>query len=104
MPSELYFKRIKFTQGVAALLQYINAQGYTVALGPDGLKHMPHSLHYSGLAVDLNIYKNGLYLTKTEDYTFAGEFWKNLDPDFRWGGDFTKADGNHFSCTYGGRS
>jgi len=102
--SELYDKRIRFTLAVADLIQFITAQGCTVALGPDGLKHMQGSLHFAGLAVDLAIYKNGVYLTGTKDYAFAGEYWKSRGPEFSWGGDFTKADGNHFSIVYGGKA
>ena len=30
-----------------------------------------------------------------------GAFWKSLDPDCCWGGDFN--DGNHYSIAYQGR-
>ena len=100
--SELYKKRIRFTAHLAQLIDFIGRQaGYTVALAPDGLKHMPHSLHYLGLAADLNIYRDGVYLRETADYQFAGYFWHSLDEDCVWGGDF--GDGNHFSISFGGR-
>ena len=101
--SELRDKRVAVTAGFARLIYFINDKGYECAIAPDGEPHMKKSLHYSGLAKDFAIYKNGEYLIATEDYKFAGEFWKSLNPDFRWGGDFKRPDGNHFSCTYQGK-
>jgi hypothetical protein len=103
MPSELHNKRVKFTCYFAQLITWINEQGYEVMICQDGLKHMENSLHYVGLASDLYIFKDEEYLKTTEKYRFAGEFWKSLDPECTWGGDFSKADGNHFSITFQGR-
>lgn len=61
-----------------------------------------HSLHLSGLAVDLNLFKDGVWLTTTEDHRPLGEYWKSLRPENCWGGDFTNKDGNHYSHEYGG--
>lgn len=55
------------------------------------------SYHGKRLAVDFNVFKNGVYLTDTKDLDPLGTFWKSLDPLCRWGGDFKKPDGNHFS-------
>lgn len=66
-------------------------------------KGVEQSAHLNGLAVDVLLYAPlGQYLTKTEDYSQLGEFWKSLHPLCRWGGDFSKKDGNHFSLEYGG--
>ena len=102
--SELREKRCRFTAGLAQLINFIQGYGYECAIAPNGEPHMKNSLHYVGLASDFAMYKAGFYLDKTEDYRFAGEFWKTLNPDFRWGGDFQHPDGNHFSCTYQGKS
>ncbi len=59
--------------------------------------HREGSLHYSGCAGDPALYKDGIYLTKTEDYRELGEYWKSLDDNCYWGGDFKSPDGNHFS-------
>ena len=58
-----------------------------------------NSLHITGLAVDLNLYdSSGKYLDKTEDHALLGAWWKTLDQNCRWGGDFKKRpDGNHYS-------
>ena len=62
----------------------------------------PKSCHLYGLAQDINLYKNEKYLRTTAAHKFAGEFWKSLNPLNRWGGDFTKPDGNHYSMTHNG--
>ena len=66
--------------------------------------HMAHSCHYLRLAVDLNLFVDGQYRTDTDAYRILGDYWKTLAPDARWGGDFAKADGNHFSITWEGRA
>lgn len=63
-----------------------------------------NSLHLSGLAADVLLYRDGQYLDKTEDYKQLGEYWEQLHPLARWGGRFKKPDGNHFSITHGGVS
>ena len=52
------------------------------------------SKHHDRLAVDLNLFKDGKYLTDTEDYRCLGEYWQRLGGI--WGGEFVRADGNHF--------
>lgn len=101
---ELREKRVKFTLGLTLLIGFIRVSGHECAIAPDGGTHMKGSLHFVGLAADFAIYKDGKYLNKTEDYKFAGEIWKLIDDDFRWGGDFKQPDGNHFSCTYQGKA
>jgi len=57
--------------------------------------HMVGSLHYSGCAGDLILYKDGVYQGKTEAHQELGEYWESLDPDCKWGGRW--GDGNHYS-------
>ena len=98
-------KRVLFSRLISELVLWITGQGYEVAYDREGMKHMDGSLHYFGLAKDLNLYQpDGTYLTMTEDYRFAGEKWKSMHPLCRWGGDFKRADGNHFSVTFEGKS
>ena len=59
------------------------------------------SCHKSRLALDLNLFKDGEYLTETSQYLEAGQLWESLDPRCRWGGRFD--DGNHFSFEHRGR-
>jgi len=99
--SELFDKRALFTSLIPRLIDKMIADGYAPLHGKDGLKHMKNSLHYDGLAIDIDLFKDGVYLTKTEDHQRFGEFWEALHPDCRWGGRFK--DGNHYSVTYLGR-
>ena len=52
------------------------------------------SKHCSRLAIDVNLFISGKYMTKTKDYRTLGEKWKELGGI--WGGDFKRKDGNHF--------
>lgn len=62
-----------------------------------------HSLHLLRLAVDLNLFRDGVLLETVEDYSPLGGFWKALDPLCCWGGDFvTRPDADHFSITWQG--
>lgn len=67
------------------------------------------SLHLDGLAVDFNLYINGMWQQNTEAHKFLGDKWKSMHPLCRWGGDFKRADGsskpdgNHYSTEWMGR-
>tara|TARA_R110002020_G_scaffold304816_1_gene520613 strand:- start:307 stop:489 length:183 start_codon:yes stop_codon:yes gene_type:complete len=50
-------------------------------------------MHRKRLAIDLNLFKDGKYLTDSNHYLFAGEYWKNLNDACNW----DIRDGNHFS-------
>lgn len=94
-------KRKLFTRLLPVLIDHMLAEGYDPMIGKDGLKHRKNSLHYDGLAVDIDLTKNGKYLSGTEDHRRFGEVWERLHADCRWGGRW--GDGNHYSITYGGR-
>ena len=65
----------------------------------NGVRESVHSL---GIAVDIMLFdEDGTFLTDTEDYAFAGDYWKRLHPACRWGGDFRRRDGVHFSLAWG---
>jgi hypothetical protein len=104
--SELLDKRFKFTWCVYHLLGQMIDDKMKPCLGKDGLKHMTGSLHYDGLAVDIDLFdENGHYMNRTEDHKKYGDFWERLDKDAFWGGngiknDGLKNDGNHYSITY----
>ncbi|MEN6622064.1 MAG: M15 family peptidase [Smithella sp.] len=99
--SELGDLRKLFTRCVVKLLTFMLEEGDQPMIGKDGLKHMKGSLHYDGLAIDIDLYKDGKYLDKTEDHKVFGEFWESLSPLCCWGGRFK--DGNHYSIAYQGR-
>lgn len=92
-------KQQVFSLCIAKLILFANESGYKITFGDvlarDG--HTTGSYHYKGLAADLNLFKKGEYLTKTEDHAFLGECWKSLNPQCTWGGDFKRKDGNHYS-------
>lgn len=101
-------KQQRFTLMVARLIQYAYECGYGLTFGE---AHRPlkmaeiyaqkgigikNSLHIQRLAVDFNLFKDGEYLTDSESHAFLGKYWKALNPDNRWGGDFRNKDGNHY--------
>ena len=92
-------KQRKFTKDFALLIQYAHALGYEVTFPPEHENHIDNSLHYCGLAKDINLFKNGVYLEKTKDYKYLGEFWELMLGN-TWGGHFD--DGNHFSIEHNG--
>ena len=59
-----------------------------------------NSNHKNKLAIDLNLFKNGQYLTTTEDHRELGEWWEKQHELCRWGGRF--ADANHYSLWHDG--
>lgn len=112
--SELGDKQKWFTWLLSVLFDKIHNEGYEFTLGDAyrdprvfgqvGEKNgygRASSNHKVRLAIDLNLFKDGVYLTKTEDHKQFGEFWETLDPDCAWGGRFQ--DGNHYSMKYNGR-
>lgn len=105
----------RFVPLIAKLIEYAYAQGYELTFGeayrtPEqaalNAQHgsgIANSLHILRLAVDLQLFKDGVYLTDSTAYAPLGTYWKGLDPDCAWGGDFaSRPDGNHFSLQWGG--
>lgn len=106
-------KQSLFAVLVARLIQYATGLEYELTFGETyrskeeaerlaklglGIKN---SLHCVRLAVDLNLFKDGIYLSSTEAHRPLGEWWERQDPLCRWGGRF--GDGNHYSLEHGGR-
>jgi len=52
------------------------------------------SNHKLKCAIDLNLFKDGEYLTTTADHFALGSFWDDLHPNTRWGGHYD--DANHY--------
>lgn len=59
-----------------------------------------NSVHQLSLAVDLNLFKDGVYLPMTDDHAQFGAWWEAQGPDHRWGGRW--GDGNHYSIEHNG--
>jgi hypothetical protein len=87
----------EFTFMVGLLIQRAYDTGYELTFGDAFAKdgHIDGSLHYSRLAVDFNLFKDGVYLTETEDHKPLGQFWEQIGGS--WGGRFSNPDGNHYS-------
>ena len=83
---------------VSLLLDYADMLGYEITLGdayrdarcPYGSEN---SFHHKRLAIDLNLFRNGVYLKNTLDHKPLGEFWEFIGGS--WGGRWN--DGNHYS-------
>jgi len=87
----------QFARMLSLLINYATLQGYEITFGDAYAKsgHIDGSFHYKRLAIDLNLFKNGEYLTETQDYKPLGLFWESIGGT--WGGRFEKPDGNHYS-------
>ena len=87
-----------FVKNIGKLIQHAYDLGYELSFGdtyPGKFKHKANSFHNKGLAIDLNLFKDGVYLTKTSDHEPLGLFWESLGGS--WGGRFSAPDGNHYS-------
>ncbi len=108
-------KQSLFAFNLAKLIQKIFAEGYECTIGeverPQWVAEIyqrqgigsSRSVHCLRLAADIHLFKDGVYMDRTEDHAVFGEYWKSLDPYNRWGGDFGNKDGNHYSTMHNGR-
>ena len=110
-------KQSLFAELVSVLIVMANDLGYAVTLGeayrsPEEAarlakagKGIKNSLHTQRLAIDLNLFRDGKYLTTTAAHRPLGEAWERLSqpPAYEccWGGRF--GDGNHYSIAHNGR-
>jgi len=105
-------KQRRFTRMIADLIKFAYDNGYELTFGdayrdprvfgevgePKGYGRS-RSNHKIRLAVDFNLFKDGKYLTSTEDHRPLGEYWESIGGS--WGGRFN--DGNHYSLEHEGR-
>ena len=97
-----------FASDTVLLFQYILEQGYTFTYGEamrsaeqaelyakEG-KGIVDSLHCKRLAIDINLFKDGIYIVDVEQYKHFGLFWEHLNPKNRNGYAFKRPDSNHF--------
>ena len=96
-------KQSLFVRLTAKLIDFATQQGYELTYGDAWARtgHRKGSLHYDRLAVDFNLFRDGIWLTATEAHRELGEYWESLHPLARWGGRFS--DGNHYSVEHQGR-
>lgn len=104
-------KQSKFAFMVSQLIVKAYEMGYEVTIGDayrdprlhgalgekKGYGHR-NSCHKIRLAIDLNLFKDGKFLSSTEDHKVLGEWWESQGGS--WGGRFN--DGNHYSLEYNG--
>ena len=107
----------QFTRLLADLILWAYSEGFELSLGeawrtPEQArlnaatgKGISNSLHLDRLAIDLNLFKDGQFLTATEDHRPLGEYWEQMGKErglpLCWGGRFN--DANHYSFAWGGR-
>ena len=97
-------KQRLFVKMVGRLIDFAYSKGYELSFG-HALRCQSckvgseNSLHKIRLAVDFTLFKDGIYLTKTEDHLPLGIFWESIGGD--WGGRWN--DGNHYSIGHAGR-
>lgn len=105
-------KQRKFVKMIGQLIQFAYDKGYELTFGDAYRDPRLHgafgtkkgygaasSVHKVRLAVDFNLFKDGKFLTATEDHEPLGLFWESLGGT--WGGRFE--DGNHYSLEYQGK-
>ena len=100
-------KQAEFAKAAAWLINKAFSMGYSVTLG-DAYRDprvfgaygvskgygLAKSNHKKRLAIDLNLFKDGVYLAGTKDHAPLGAAWEAEFPEARWGGHFN--DGNHY--------
>lgn len=97
-----------FVNDIKELIQFTYQEGYELTFGEvlrteyqqkeylrTGLSKTMDSMHLKKLAVDFNVFKDGKLLDDVEDIRPIGEYWKRLNPDNVWGGDWGW-DAGHF--------
>jgi hypothetical protein len=104
-------KQSKFAVMVAQLIVWCQDQGYELTLGEayrtkeqqeiyvqQGKSQTMRSKHLTRLAIDLNLFSaQGKYQTSASAYAPLGAYWKSLDPENVWGGDWKSfVDAVHF--------
>lgn len=109
-------KQSVFVLRVARLIVKANEMGYELTFGeawrsPEEAARQARSgggivrsLHTERLAIDLNLFKDGKWLSSTEAHRPLGEWWERQSTEeavCAWGGRF--GDGNHYSIAHGGR-
>jgi hypothetical protein len=105
-----------FTKMIATLIAWAYENGFELTFGDayrdprvhgevgekQGYGHS-RSYHKRRLAVDFNLFRDGVWLNKTSDFKPLGEYWESIGGTwggrFDFDGDGQGDDGNHFSYT-----
>lgn len=107
----LFAKQQHFARMVPGLIEKAHQLGYTVTLGdayrdPRAFGALGKKVGYSSanschklrLAIDLNLFKDGVLLRETVNHLQLGLWWESQGGS--WGGRFD--DGNHYSIEHNG--
>jgi hypothetical protein len=98
----------QFSRDLADLIQYADSLGYNIRMGEvyrtreqqvwylnHGLSKTMNSWHRKKLAVDINLFLNGRYLSDGDAYAILGRFWQSKNEEhfnegleYRWGGSW----------------
>jgi len=99
--SELLEKQFSFGRLLPRLLAAMLDAGYTYTLGCARCAlpghHRKGSCHYQGLAIDINLFKDGVWLKDGKDHEQFHDVWETMGGAKRIPGDF-----NHYSIEYRG--
>jgi len=108
-------KQRLFVKLIGDLIEFAYVRGYEFSFGDAYRDPRVHgkvgekksyshanSNHKQRLAIDLNLFKDGVYLTTDKDHEPLGLYWETLHPLCRWGGRFANGDGNHYSIEHNG--
>lgn len=99
-----------FLLDVCKLINHATEQGYVITAGElyrtleqqqiylkTGRSKTLNSNHLKRLAIDLNFFVNGKLTWDRKVLAPIGEYWENLSPKNRWGGNFKSlVDVPHF--------
>ena len=115
MAESLGQKQRRFARAVPRLIDMVHTLGLECTIGDvfrdprahghHGVKRgysSAHSNHKLKLAIDINLFRDGRYLSSTSSHRELGEWWMAQGEDHEWGGD-GRSDGNHYSIRHQGR-
>lgn len=109
-------KQSRFAFCLGKLITFVYAKGWELTMsegyvgdtdGRDGDHDGPHKKrgsHYNRMGQDLNLFIGGKLIADGGHPAWReiGDYWKRLDKDARWGGDFASRDSNHISFLHDG--
>lgn len=113
--TDLMRKQQMFPRLLCQLFNEAFRRGYEISLGEAWRsyetaklysqqgKGISNSLHCLRLAIDINLFKDGVLLKTVDEYSELGEVWESYsseDYSCHWGGRFN--DAYHFSIGHGG--
>jgi hypothetical protein len=96
--SKLLIFQNAFCLMVAKLIEKAFALGYQLRFNRPQITFgdAKDSCHEIRLAIDLNLFKDGVWLKNTDNHKELGEYWESIGG--AWGGRY--GDGNHYSLKY----